>query len=245
MRYLHPVTLSERFVASGVYRLSDADGQIDRIVEYWSIHEMPDGAHFARVDVDGRDGGDGRSLLIEAWRSPLHEGGRIERFDVLASGAPGDAVQQVRATYTRFDDHMEIGRTVGGEPRQYDELDLPAACIVFPAARVFVGELIEQAAICSADEFPVFLYDHHFNDDSAFQGFIHQDAANYVKDGSLTTDSHEKLARCYRWQHPPPTLAIGETLVWLDDHNMLLALEMESGQRILLTNYARRPEPET
>ena len=139
MRYLHAVAPHEQFVAQGTYRYH-ADDAPTGLLEYWTIHALPDGAWFMRVDKDGRDF-DGRSELIEAWRSP---DGDIERFDVMAYGAAGDAVQKGRATYTVEDDALHIGRTINDGERVQETLALPADYVVQPGGYIFFGYVLPQ-----------------------------------------------------------------------------------------------------
>ena len=142
MRYLHPVGISEKFVASGKYVMytDDAPGAT---IETWSIHALPDGAQLIRVDIDYRKHG-GRSFLIEAWVNPPDEdadmltgaaiASSISRLDVSAFGKPGDKFQRGRATYLFDGDRVEIGRTLDKGERIYEEMPLlPDTVIAGPS----------------------------------------------------------------------------------------------------------------
>ncbi len=78
MRVLHPVTQRERLVASGVYRYARRGQQLAG-AEHFSIHALPDGSWFVRIDYDWRDL-DHTSQLIEALYDPTGEGGRLQRM---------------------------------------------------------------------------------------------------------------------------------------------------------------------
>ena len=144
MRYLHSVSLHEKFVASGVYKPFQDGQPIDGIIEYWSIHELPDSARFVRVDVDGRDGGDKRSQLFEAWYSPQ---GNLERFDIRAYGVPNDKLKQLRATFTLNNNYVEIGYNLNTQERVFEEIKLPENGVLLPQSIFFYGYLLAQASI--------------------------------------------------------------------------------------------------
>ncbi len=132
MRTIHPVPLSEKFVASGLYR-HYADDKPMGLVEHWSIHEQADGGKFIRVDVDGREH-NGWSHLIEAYVGA--ESKQIERFDVHAYGPKGF---NAKAAYTLEDGKVLVGRSVKAEPREYAELDMPDGGRLFPYSTLFYG----------------------------------------------------------------------------------------------------------
>ena len=142
MRYLHAVAPHERFVAQGTYRYT-GDSGLGGLVEHWTIHELPDGAWFMRVDKDGRDT-NGGSQLIEAWRNADEV---IERFDVVIYGGPGEAVKQARATYTVEDQQLHVGRTLDGESRTQETLDLPDAYVLQPGGYIFFGMILPQLVL--------------------------------------------------------------------------------------------------
>lgn len=140
MRYLHPVGAHEVFVGSGTY-VTRQGGVVTGAPEHWTIHELPDGAWFIRVDRDGREV-DGRSELIEAWRSPIDEGGQIERFDVVASNKVGDVPRRAQVTYSRMGEQVSVGRSLDSDERVFDEVDIPLGVGVQPGAYVFIGALL-------------------------------------------------------------------------------------------------------
>ncbi len=233
MRYLHVVGQHETFVASGVYIYYGEDGQPDGRTESWAIHELPDGAQLLRVDRDTRATGQGW-LLLEAWRSPIGEGGRIERFDVHAYGPADAPVRTVKATYSLYNDYVEIGRTIDETPRQYTEVPLPGGCIAYPRTALFTGPLIAQVA---GQETSVFTYTPGFDDaESAFAGRVSTETATFEKEGTMALAGGDVPTRAYRWP------AGSERIVWLDDHDTMLAQDKGTQRRVMLTRYARRPD---
>lgn len=142
VRYIHSVAPHESFVASGTYVFYENDIP-SGLVEHWSIHELPDGAWFMRVDRDGRTF-DGRSELIEAWRNPQ---GVIERFDLFAFGAPTDSIKHVEASYMLTDDQkIMVGRRFNHGERHQMEMMLPPQHSLQPGGYIFFGLILPQIA---------------------------------------------------------------------------------------------------
>ena len=75
MRRLHATGPRERHVAGGEYRLPDGGR------EHWSIHEVGEGAHFVRVDRDGR-----QEMRVRpdgaAFRLPIRAGPPTVKFSI-------------------------------------------------------------------------------------------------------------------------------------------------------------------
>lgn len=129
MRNIHPVSLHEVFVASGVYHTFDEQGAPIG-VERWSLHALPDGGQIARADYDGRDFSRA-SLLAEAWSPrPLAEDGRIERLDLRVYPPKAHPFSEAKASYVLFNTYAEIGRAVDRGPRQQTELALSPGTIL-------------------------------------------------------------------------------------------------------------------
>lgn len=229
MRYLHPVAPHETFVASGTYRYEGT-----RLVEQWTIHELPDGAWFMRVDKDGRFA-DGRSELIEAWRSPA---GVIERFDITAYGAPDDAIKKVKASYTVDEGVLYVGRTINDGERRQDELDLPEDYVLQPGGYVFFG-LALPALVGRAPLAMVSRYGFTPQPDEAFKAGIMHPSLTYYGEGEVTVDGRARPARCYmagergaedmKWHQ-----------YWIDAHDIFLKHEAP-GLLVQLERYAHRP----
>lgn len=214
MRRLHAVTLNERFLASGVYRSSAA-------VESWSIHTLPDAAQLLRVDRDGR-AGDGRSLLIEAWRSPA---GRVERFDLHAYGRAGDAVRVLKAHCTIFDVYAELGQTVNDGERRDEELPLPPGCLINPGGVVLLGHL--AAALIENGGSPVLTTDVTYTGPATITTQRIQAAASSDKDQIIVAQQSVAVQR----------FTFGNADLWLDERQVTIRMG-----DVNLTQYARSPE---
>jgi hypothetical protein len=139
MRYLHPVALHEMFVASGEYRYF-RDGAPLAISEKWTIHELPGGATFYRVDEDGRDA-DGLSILSEALVSP---DGQFERYNVQSFNAKDSAIQLFKADYSFNEGYVQIGRKVQGQEREYIEFPLLMECAIYIKQTLYMGLTIRD-----------------------------------------------------------------------------------------------------
>jgi hypothetical protein len=213
MRYLHPVGPHEVFVGSGTH-VTRRDGEPFGPVEHWTIHELPDGAWLMRVDGDGREV-DGRSELIEAWRSPDDEGGRIERFDVVASNRPDDVPRRVRATYETVGAQLSVGRSLGADERLADVLDLPAGTMMQPGAYAFVGGLLTGGAMSVA-------WRHGLG--GLYAAELATVAVQAGESSELEVSGRVRAVREYRGggvmgpSHP----LLGEVRYWVDTYGMLV-----------------------
>ena len=142
MRYLHPIQAHERFLASGCYRFAK-DGRMLAKTESWTTHGHPDGEKFVRVDMDARRE-EGKSILAEAL---LDLGGALVRFDIRYENDQFEGgIKQLRATYHRTDERLQIGYSVNGGERKYIEVDLPADALIDLPLLVFRGSTIKTLA---------------------------------------------------------------------------------------------------
>lgn len=136
MRYLHPVGISDAFVASGTY-IKKKDGVIvPEWQEEWSIHRQPDQATVIRVDIS--DHAQHLSLIAEAWISPPQEGQHIERVDISAFSNVKSPIRHVRATYTFTSNQVNITSTLDGEPH-YAETTVPDQTLPHIESTFFIG----------------------------------------------------------------------------------------------------------
>ena len=222
MRQLHPVGWSERFVASGVY-LTYEDARPTGAVERWTVHELPDGAQIARVDRQGAGRDD--VLLIEAWRSPPAEGGRVERFDLQAVGPA-----RMRASYILYPDRLEFSLRPDGGDERHDALPLPDGALADPGGWLFAGEIAARAA--SRGPAAVVTVDP-----AAFQPLVTTRTARQTGVEPVTIGPETLAARVYNveWTGGAPTT------LWLDDHDVALRC-MGGALTALLSQYVRRPE---
>lgn len=224
MRQLHPATIHEKFVASGIYKAGDA------VIEQWRIHELPDASWLIRVDCEAK-GAEGYTLLIEALYGAHRQ---AERFDLRVYQRRGDVTREGRATYTFFDGRVIAVRTIDRDEHQRDEQDLPPDTVVYPPAWVFSGLALTQiAGRESALVYTVNL------EDVAGVGWLHgqveQRQIDRVGDKTLSVAGKSHQAAGYKF--------IDDSRVyWVDAHGMLVQCESEQEAVIVLTQYARRPD---
>ncbi len=239
MRYLHAVTMREKFVASGVYT-HYRDGEPTGTTEEWSIHQQPDGATFYRIDEDSRKA-DGGSVLVEAWQSPPEAGSRIERVDVSAFGPKGSEVLRVRSTYTVMDDFLEAGRTIDDADRQQVEIELPFGYVIAPENLIFAGYEVSHLALSSGKPGAVVSYLPTFlNPSLAFRPTVYEQIARFVDDVTIKVDGKSYLSRHYEQTNP---LTSDVLTLWLDEHDVLLRYTSADGHYSAdLSQYSRRPE---
>jgi hypothetical protein len=241
MRQLHPVSLHEKFVASGIYS-HFRDNKPMRLLEHWSIHKQPDGAQIVRVDLDGRDY-DGRSILIEAWCNPDQ---KIERFDLNAYGTADDTIKEVKANYLFFDHDVQIGRIINSDTRYQEEMTLPPDTIIYPQATLFMGHVVAQSATRNEKEFSTFTYNPFYayspyKIEDAFKGEVQvYDKPRFLREQELETAGQIFQSRCYEWPYP---IVDEQPVICLDRYQTLLQYDGPGNSRILLTQYAQRPEP--
>lgn len=228
MRHLHAVAVHEKLLASGVYMFAGGGR------EYWSVHSLPDGAHFIRVDVDGRDGGDGRSLLAEAWRSPPDEGGRIERLDLRAYGRHGDHIRQARARFVCLPDGVEAGISLNGGDRTPQQTALSQPWLLDGGTAFFLGDLIGQARLLPWQEVSTFSYNLHFDDNKAFYGRVYTGRMEPGEAASVSVDGREIAGHTYRWHGPA-----GVYTLQVNAYGILLAAVRDDGWSARLTRYAQ------
>lgn len=242
MRYLHPIAPHEKFVASGTYRYF-VDDQPTGLVEHWTIHELPDGAWFMRVDRDGREF-DGRTELIEAWRSPASEGGRIERYDLSAYGAPSDTLKKVRASYALEENILYVGRTFNDGERLQDELSLPDNCLLQPGSYLFFGMAIPTVV----ERAPYHLAARYSFTDPvghAFSVAVTQPTISFYGDETIHISGRDIPAHRYfsgESRTPPDSndSRVNWHTYWIDDHHIFLRQDSPN-LRVQLERYAHRP----
>lgn len=228
MRRLHPVAPAERFIASGVHE-HFRDGRPTGEVEYWSVHEQPGGSRLVRVDRDGRRTTDARSLLIEAFQTPS---GITERVNLRFYGGAADLFKLTRASYTLFDERIEIGVSVDDAPRADSVVPLSGVTIVCPDAAVFRGWALWQMQSDANLTAIVVLEAAGRTVTQAVISLEHIGTADVVVDG--------RIIRTQGWLGMSVPGFDGEW--WLDAHGALLRHRSSGGEEIRLSQYARQVE---
>lgn len=144
MRQIHPLGWHERFVASGTYHWFGASGErVPDSSEQWTVHALPDGAQIIRADRQTRDEG---VTLAHLWRSPLADGGRIERATLMTYPLTGKPSETLRTEYTFEPTEVRVSWSRGRDATQEAALTVDEGyAILFP---VFAanGEGIARAA---------------------------------------------------------------------------------------------------
>ncbi len=228
MRYLHPVGPHETPVASGAYRYFQ-DETPTGLLEYWTIHQHPDGAWFFRVDRDGRDF-DGRSEWIEAWQGPTVAGQQIERFDVAVSGLPGETPRRARATYTLDAGQVHVGRWLDHADPHRETLTVPASVRLYPGGDLFFGRLLPALAAAHP---PPLLARQSWQQaaDRALAAFITHWPTTYIGPSSVMVDGKQRTAHQYT--------AAGHTY-WIDPHHHILLRHQHAETVAQLERYTHR-----
>jgi len=195
MRYLHAIAPHEDLISRGTYRYYDAEGVPTGLVEYWAVHEQPDGSQIIRVDKDGRSY-DGRTELIEAWRSRTVDGAKIERFDVSYYGALDESPRRMNATYVVEGSELYVGRTVGNEQRLQSSIELPETYGVQPGAYIFFGYLI-PSIVEHAPLAVVMRYGVQPQVESSFAVTLTYPSLAQATNETIQVDGKSVEARCY------------------------------------------------
>lgn len=244
MRYIHPVGQHETFVASGTYRYW-IEGRPTGALEHWSIHEMPDGAGFIRIDSDHREM-DGRSRLMEAWRNP---NGQIERFEVYAYGKPAEH-HEVKATYLFEADKVLVRRVINHDDTHAEalEIDLPKGdYLVEPKATLFEGITLAALFAHQPTLLPIFrAFVSVLPDVPSLEYFGTYPAPELIRlhgEETLTLGQHAHLVQHYsvQRQYEGKPMRVGGYHFWLDSHGILLKGDLANGHQVeQLERYAHR-----
>lgn len=229
MRQLHPVSIKERFVASGVYTWAHTGVNLP-VREAWTIHELPDQSQIIRVDREDS----GSTLLLEILRDAA---GGMERFDAHFYGGPGRSIRQAKATFSFFDDRVQVGRTLDNAVRQHDTMTLTPAARIYPQALVLLGTLIIDAAV-SGESIPVFSFG--LDDSNLFlpqiDDLVARPLAQTLDDDTpaavipyqMVYKNYDKNSR-----------------FWLDKYRTIVKMESSEADKptvMTLSAYSRRPE---
>lgn len=225
MRYLHNIAAHETFVASGTYRYICAGDEL-AVIEAWTLHELQGGATFIRVDEDGRDE-DGLTILSESLISPE---GKIDRFNVQSFNAKDTELPDFKADYVFEKNHVQIGRKVQGQEREYSEFDLMEGAQLYIKQTVYMGYTIRDV-LASGGKANVFAPQLLSMGDSQLQKIIVEQVAEEVlKIGRKTIETIKyKIA--------------DDVFYWLDEYFIPMQRQYTHDGKVYtatISNYAHR-----
>lgn len=225
MRYLHPISANEIFVASGEYRYWRDDSPL-KVIEKWTIHELRGGAFLYRVDEDGRDE-DGLTILSEALINPEKQ---FERFNVRSFNPKDSELKDYKADYTFNPDYVQIGRKIQGEEHEYAEFPLIDAVLIYIKQTLYMGLTISQIE-AEGGKSQVFAPQLLFSDESQLQKII-------VKElDKETIEIGQRKIETRKFQ------IADDVFYWLDEHNIPMMRQYRyNGASYLgkVVNYAHR-----
>ena len=230
MRYLHPVQAHERFLASGRYRFFK-DGELLPRTESWTIHSHPDGEKFVRVDMDAREA-EGKSILAEAL---LNSGDSLVRFDIRYENARFEGgIKNLRATYQLADERLQVGFSMNGDERKYDEVSLPRQALIDIPLLVFRGRSIMRLA--QRGKGGVAVYVPMFEHAQLFPGVFQNEISTieYVGEDEVLVGERPIPTRRYRYIDKAASY-------WIDGHGLIIKRVNSFKQQEMLveiSNYA-------
>lgn len=245
MRYLHPVQLHEKFVASGEYAIY-AHGFSTQVVEAWSIHALSQPGEgeswFVRVDSDWRSD-TGALILGEALVLPESGGFSVERIDVERyQSSPGQPLAHFKESYSFFEDYLQVGYVIPpSAERHYAEQTMPYGYLAAPRWRHFhlmTGFAAATIAKNASSDSPAFAgFDIHSAGSQTTKLSIHHERRETLTVGFQKVEADVYTMRYADQPDQPLTL-------WLDRHGILLR---QSGglYEVSLIQYARRPDPKS
>lgn len=226
MRYIHPIGIHEKFVASGTY--FHADG--DKTITEWSIHEFPDGAWMLRLDRDGR-GADGMSMIAEVWRSPIAEGGKVARFDIWGFSDKQQA-HQVKARYFVVDNALEMSVQIDDESQQIQSLHFPLNGVLLLEMPLLWGFATRQMA-GQGGSGRTFTCSLNVDDPSTLLPVAYEEDAmvEWAGEFELPVGNTKLVTQCYKTPY---------RWLWLDDLGVAVAYGQTQDEPIFVQHYARR-----
>lgn len=232
MRQLHPVSLKEKFVASGLYILAEKS-QPAQLTEEWSIHQLPDHSEIVRVD---RIVASDIILLLEGYRTPA---GLIERFDAYLYAFGASLSHQIRATYTRLGDELYITRTLNRETSQETVLSVSSDTLICPPALVFMGMAIKTVAEGSRAVVTAVVEDC----DAAYALTALQNSLTVTPAATTYKQVAGRNLEINGYRIQGHGYDAQNHLLWVDQQHILTGLEYQSTEVGYLAQYSRRLEP--
>ncbi len=237
MRQLHPVSLQEKFVASGRY-IYYRNHELAGITEAWAIHELPDGSQIVRVDRETRSDSHMMVLLVEALRS-----GKVEvgRFDTRLYSLRGAVKRELRTSCTFFDGQVQIIQSIDRAQSHYEEISLPESAIICPPTLVFLGPVIPYIAE-KDPEISIFTLRFPDADSQLPIAEVVHHKVEVVGHGMLEIGGKSYDVAGY---HCLGGGYDARSVFWVDTHSSIVQYEMKHDDYVYqarLTEYARRPD---
>lgn len=227
MRTIHPVAVHEKFIASGTYLFYEHDTLLDQY-EQWSIHELPDGSQFVRVDVESRLD----EVPVYTLTETLLTGtGKVERCEIHEFRQDAGKLEKTRVNFAVYQGYLQRSFRIDQQPAVLEEITLADHTIIFPAPFVFWGLAIR--AVYAATQPPADVYWL-----SRQPSATERQTWNAQQMGmeTITLGSRDYQATRYQVESVSQQSHI---TCWLDPHHLLLS----KNNTIKLSQYARRPEP--
>lgn len=227
MRYLHPVSIKERFVASGEYTywLGDQHGGH---YERWTIHRQPDGSRFYRFDYESSYSG--LVILGEVLENTSNE---IERTDIklfsTANSEPDLIPARVTYTVMRDEGYVQIGRSIDKKERETFEVEFKSNMLFNPFFTFFTGKPVRLSAIHNENAVSIFSFDTKHEPVINTTGII----GHFLREDDIAVDNKMLKASCYQHMNPER----GQPLFWLDKNGILLQSVNERGVVARLSRY--------
>jgi hypothetical protein len=220
VRYLHPVSIKEKFVASGVYTYWSGDQVIDYRDE-WCIHRQPDGSHFSRIDLERH----AYVMLSEVLENP---DGHIERVDVkLYSNRPDASdILAGRASYTvmRDEGYIQVGRTINNGERETFEIELKPEILFNPPYILFSGRPVRLSAEHNGKPIQI------VSVNTLHELEVAPVTGRFIGEEMIEVDQKQVSARCYSFEDK-------QSFFWFDEHYILLKSINERGEVAQLSRY--------
>lgn len=258
MRYLHPVQMHEKFVASGEYAIY-AHGFSTQVAEEWSIHALSgpftdpfeeQESLFVRIDSDWR-GDTGTLILGEGLITSASGGYKIERIDLERyQSSPGQPLAHHKENYSFFDEYLQVGYASPFAARSYTEQPMPRSYLAAPRWRYFHLLSGFAAATLAAVNSGTKSLTLSTLENAVFAGFdiykalfqTTQLSIRHERRETVTVGLQKVEADVYTMRYadqPDQPLTL-----WLDRHGILLR---QSGglYEVSLIQYARRPDPKS
>src|SRR5205085_6627709 len=126
-----------------------------------------------------------------ALYSPGLPGEKLERLEVHAFGTSANQVKvvnvkTVKATYTFFEDHVQIVRILDNQSPLIDEMEWSPEWVVRAAGtRLLIGFAIARYALQPDTRVETFFYESHYKDNTAFEGYFCEEIVRFFAEEAV------------------------------------------------------------